>query len=138
MHKETTYEFLIAQGNYPAGLSWLFCPCTEDYAVIADRYDPAVGDGNLVSITTKVINCITESVEGFFYVRTPVPAVKGVLKRAPAEAAVSTCHGTGDAHLSGRNHLVKMAYELALELVPEDEHGDEELTFRPADFPVGS
>lgn len=48
-----------------------------------DVKDPAVGDGNLMGVTSQVLNGVAEAVKCFFNVRAPFFFIKAVQKFFP-------------------------------------------------------
>ena len=83
MHQITAYEFRVIQSD---GASWIARPFPfggKDGLPFVNRKYPAVGNGNLVRIPSKIFNGVAETVEGFLYVRTPVLAVKAVTEFRP-------------------------------------------------------
>lgn len=83
MHQITAYEFRVIQSD---GASWIARPFPfggKDGLPFVNRKYPAVGNGNLVRIPSKIFNGVAETVEGFLYVRTPVLAVKAITEFRP-------------------------------------------------------
>ena len=83
VHQETTDELFMGEGNLPFWLSRLSSPGRKGNLCFRNREDPAVGDGDPVSITPKVFDGVAKSVEGFFDIRAPVFFIKGIPENIP-------------------------------------------------------
>ena len=65
MHQEAPYELFIGDGYGASGFPRCPRPGGKDGIRFTDGQDPAVGDGNLMCILTKIFNGVAKSVEGF-------------------------------------------------------------------------
>ncbi len=78
MHQVTADEFRIVQSDGTFWVAGLFPTGRKGRLVFVNRKDPAVGDGNLVCIPSKVFDCVAKAIKRFFYVRAPILLVKAV------------------------------------------------------------
>lgn len=99
MHQITAYEFRVIQSD---GASWIARPFPfggKDGLPFVNRKYPAVGNGNLVRIPSKIFNGVAETVEGFLYVRTPVLAVKAITEFRPVVRVTQLLAGGRESEL---------------------------------------
>lgn len=83
MHQITADKFRVIQSDHAFWVAGLFPTGGKDSPLSVNGKDPAVGDGNLMCIPSKVFDCVAKSVKCFFYVRAPVLLVKGVTEFCP-------------------------------------------------------
>ena len=83
MHQITADKFRMIQSNLTFGVTGLLSSGRKSDRIIGNRENPAIGNGNLVGITSKIFNGIAKAVEGFFDVGTPVYFIKSVFPFFP-------------------------------------------------------
>ena len=127
MHQETADEFRVFQRNFPAGLTRCPAPCGEDDMRFRNGQDPAVGDGDLMGVTAKILNGVPKSVKGFLDVRAPVLVVKGIPEFSPLVRVAQVFTGSGEVQLPIPEEGLKAREELSFELIPECLHPDKEV-----------
>ena len=77
MHQITADELDVFQSDHPARFTGLFPPGRKSDLLFIDRKDTAVGNGNLVGISSEIFHRIAKPMESFFYVRAPFLSIKG-------------------------------------------------------------
>ena len=83
MHKVPADEFRIVQGDLPVWTAGLPGTGRKSYFPFVNIQDAAVGNGDLMCISSKIFDGIAKTVEGFFDIRTPVFSVKFVPECGP-------------------------------------------------------
>lgn len=83
MHQITTDEFRVIQDDPTFGFTGFLSPDRKSDRIIGNRKDPAVRNGNLMSVAPKVFNGIAKAVKGLFDVGTPVHFIKAVFPFFP-------------------------------------------------------
>ena len=81
MHQITSDKFRILQGNTSTRFYRKFPTGRKSHLVIINGKNTAVGNSNLMSVFSKILNGISESIESFFDIRPPVFSVKRVTKK---------------------------------------------------------
>ena len=95
MHQISADEFGIIQCNDPAGITRLPAACGKSHFFVINIQDPAVGNGNLMRISAKILDRIAESVESFLDIRTPVFFVKIITEFRPLIGVFELFAGRG-------------------------------------------
>lgn len=57
MHQIASHEFFMGQSDDPAGFFWLFTSCGKADRILCNRKGAAVGNGNLMGVSSKIVNC---------------------------------------------------------------------------------
>lgn len=83
MHQISADEFCIVQRNDPAWITKFPATCGKSHFFVINIQDSAVGNGNLMCISAKILNRVAESVESFLDIRTPVFFVKIITEFRP-------------------------------------------------------
>lgn len=83
MHKIAAYEFLIGKADGTPWLSGSPASGREGGVCSSYREDTAVGDRNLMRISTKVLDGIAKAVKGLFDIGAPVLFVEGITEFIP-------------------------------------------------------
>lgn len=83
MHQITADELDVFQNDHPARFTGLFPPGRKCDLLSIDRKDTAVGNGNLVGISSEIFHRIAKSMESFFYVRAPFLPIKEIAESRP-------------------------------------------------------
>lgn len=83
MHQITPDEFRMLQGNLTFGFAGRLSSGRKSDRIIENRKDPAVGNGNLMSIASKVFNGIAKAVKGLLNVGAPIHFIKAVFPLFP-------------------------------------------------------
>ena len=84
VHQVTADELCVIKGNAPFWGTSAEPPGRKSNGILCDGKDPAVGNSDLMCVTAKILDGITETVKGFLYVRTPVFFIKTVFPFFPA------------------------------------------------------
>jgi len=95
MHQITPDEFRVIQSDLTFGVTGLFSSGRKSDRIIGNRKDPAVGNGNPVSITPKVLHGIAKAVKGFLDVGAPVHFIKSVFPLFPVAGITQLFTGRG-------------------------------------------
>ena len=93
MHQIPSYKFTVCQSNGPSGFSRLFTSGREDGILPVNRDYASVGNGNLMSIFSQILQGIPKTMEGLFNIRTPVFVIKRIAKSVPVSGILQI--GTG-------------------------------------------
>lgn len=83
MHQIASHEFFMGQSDDPAGVSWLFTSCGKGDLILRNGTDAAVGNGDLMGVSSKIFNGISKPIESLFDIRTPVFCVKFIPEFRP-------------------------------------------------------
>ena len=76
MHQITANEFFMGQSNCSARFSVFFTSCGEGNLMFCNRQNPAVGDGDLMGVSSEIFNGVSKAVESLFDIRTPCFFIK--------------------------------------------------------------
>lgn len=136
MHQITTDEFRVIQGDCPARLTG-FLPSGEKHdLLLIYGQDAAVGNGNLVGISAKVLNGIAKTVESFLYVRTPVFFIKAVAETDPFIRTAQLFTGRRKGQFATLVQGVQFCKVFSFEFIPQDFYRDKEFIPGFPDFVV--
>ena len=116
--------------------SGLFPPGRKSDLLFIDRKDTAVGNGDLMGISSEILDRIAKTVERLFDIRAPVLPVKGVFEFLPAAGFLQCPAGGRKNKFLLLVQSIQEGKVLALELIPEYRDRDEEVLFGPSDLPV--
>lgn len=83
MHQISPDEFCMSQSELAFGFARFFPSGRKSDCIFGNRKDPAVGNGNLMGIASKIFNGISKAVKGFLNVGTPVHFIKPVFPFSP-------------------------------------------------------
>ena len=83
MHKETADKFHVCESYCFSWVSGLLASCREGCFRIIHRDDAAVGDRDLMCVSSEIFDRVAKSVECLLDVWTPVFLIKGVPKGIP-------------------------------------------------------
>lgn len=138
MHQETSYELFIGDGYNTSGLPRRSRPGGKDSIRFTDGQDPAVGDGDLMRILSKIFDSVAKSVEGLLDIRAPVHPVKSVLKILPPGVCLEAEKGLREREAAFMEQGIKESKEFSFEFIAQDKDRDEEVCGGPADCVVRS
>lgn len=127
MHQVTPYELCVSQCDRTSGFAWTECPSRKGSFIFSDPDDPAVGDGNLVSVSTQIFDGISETIKSLLDKRAPVLPIKRITEGIPFVGVFKMFTGRRKSQLSITMEMVKMIKIFALKLVAENIDGDKEL-----------
>ena len=99
MHQEPPDEFCMLQGDLTFRLAGLFAPGREGDLLFRDGKDTAVGNGDLMGVSSKVFDGISKTMKGFFDVRTPILFIKFIFPVLPFMGILQSFTGGGEAQL---------------------------------------
>ena len=134
MHQEPPDEFCMLQGDLTFRLAGLFAPGREGDLLFRDGKDTAVGNGDLMGVSSKVFDGISKTMKGFFDVRTPILFIKFIFPVLPFMGILQSFTGGGEAQLIILEERIEQGKVFSLELIPEDIYGDEKSTGSPSDL----
>lgn len=83
MHQISLDELSVFNGDHSSGIPGFFSSGREGCVGIAYLDDSAVSYSDLIGITAKVFNGVTEPVESFFDIGAPVLLIESVLEFLP-------------------------------------------------------
>ena len=83
MHQITPDKLCIFQSEYPARSAGVFPSGRKSDLLFIDRQNSAVRYGDFMCISAEIFNGVAKSMEGFFYVGTPVLSIKGIAEFSP-------------------------------------------------------
>lgn len=128
MLKEAADKLFVAEDDLPFGITWFLSPCRKPYFFFCNREDPAVGDGNPVGVTAKVLDGIAKPVKSLFDVRAPVFLIKAVFECFPDAGILQSAEGGRKNKLPLLIAGVQERKIFSLKLIPE--HSDRDKKFR--------
>jgi len=82
MHEKTSNEFHMSEGDRFLFAGFVII-CHKGYMRISHGGNTRVANGNAVSVSSKIINGIAKTIEGFFNIRNPGFMIKVVSKLRP-------------------------------------------------------
>lgn len=124
MHQIATDEFRVIQSDAALRVARPFSPGRKDGLLSVNRKYPAVGDGNLVRISSKIRNGVAETIEGLLYVRTPVFLVKAVAEFCPVVRVTQLLAGRGKSDFFAFIKCIKPGKVFAFKLVAQHPNRD--------------
>ncbi len=83
MHQKPPDKFGVWNRDFTFGITWFYSPCSKSRFYLCDRENSVIGNGNLMGISSQIFDCISETVESFFYERAPVFFIKPVFEIVP-------------------------------------------------------
>lgn len=136
MHQVAPDEFRVVQSDQAFWISGFSASGGKGNLIRGDRKDTPVGDGDFVGIVPQIFHSIAKTLEGLLDKRAPILFVKAVppLLEAGGLTQFSTGRGKGkgSAFVKGR----KLSQIFALELVPQDFHGEKKFAGGSADLSI--
>ena len=129
MHQITADELDVFQSDHPARFTGLFPPGRKSDLLFIDRKDTAVGNGNLVGISSEIFHRIAKPMESFFYVRAPFLSIKEIAEFRPFIGIPEIITGSGKNLAAVFLKRIEPCEKLPLEFIPEDFHGEKEAVF---------
>ena len=130
MHQVATYEFGVGQSNSAFGVTRLSAPGRKRYGIRSHSKNPAVGNGNLVSIAPEIFNGIAKAVKGLLYVGTPVLFVKQVLPLFPEGRILKLFTGGRKCKRAALIQGSQMCHEFPFKLIPQNSDWDKKTAGR--------
>ena len=127
MHQITADELDVFQSDHPARFTGLFPPGRKSDLLFIGRKDTAVGNGNLVGISSEIFHRIAKSMESFFYVRAPFLSIKEIAESRPFIGIPEFITGSGKKPggcFCKTNRAA--ARNFPLEFIPEDFYPEKE------------
>ena len=119
MLKETADKLFVGEDDLPFGITGFLSPCRENDFFFCNREDPAVGDGDPVSVTAKVFDGIAKAVKSLFDVRAPVFPIKVVFECLPDAGILQGAEGGRKNKLPLLVAGVQEGKIFSLKLIPE-------------------
>lgn len=126
MHQVTADEFDVIQSDYPARFPGLFPPGRKSDLLFIDRKDTAVGNSDLMGISSKILNRIAKTIEGLFEIRAPFLSIKEAAELRPFIGIPKTVTGSGKGQAAVFVKRIEPGKKFSLEFIPEDFHGEKE------------
>ena len=126
MHEEAANELLVRKGHLLAGITVTVVLVPERDRVICHVRDAAIGNGDSMSVASKIIDGIAASVHGFLDVGAPVSRVELIHERLPAIGRGKLRTRAGDRKLSGGAVALEGSHELSAEQLHRGLDRDEE------------
>ena len=130
MHQVSPNEFCMLQSDLASGSAGLFSPGRECDLLFRDGKDTAVGNGDLMGVSSKVFDGISKTMKGFFDVRTPILFIKFIFPVLPFMGILQSFTGGGAAQLIILEERIEQGKVFSLELIPEDIYGYKKFTGR--------
>ena len=126
MHQITADELDVFQSDHPARFTGLFPPGRKSDLLFIGRKDTAVGNGNLVGISSEIFHRIAKSMESFFYVRAPFLSIKEIAEFRPFIGIPEIITGSGKNQAAVFVKRIEPCKKFPLEFIPEDFHPEKE------------
>lgn len=126
MHQITADELNVFQSDHPARFTGLFPPGRKSDLLFIGRKDTAVGNGNLVGISSEIFHRIAKSMESFFYVRAPFLSIKEIAEFRPFIGIPEFITGSGKNQAAVFVKRIEPCKKFPLEFIPEDFHPEKE------------
>lgn len=118
MHQISEDEFCIVQRNDPAWITRFPATCGKSHFFVINVQDPAVGNGNLMRISAKILDRVAESVESFLDIRTPVFFVKIITESRPFIGVFEFFAGRGKSQPVAFIKGIQFCQIFSFELIP--------------------
>ena len=90
-----------------------------------------------MSVAAEIRNGVSKTVEGFFYIRAPVFAIKGIPEFRPMVRVSQLFAGSGKKQLTVPEEGLESCKELSFKLIPEGLHPDKEVFLDRPNLMVG-
>ena len=126
----------VIQSNLTFWLARFSASGRKDNFCLCDRKNPAVGNGNLMGVTSKVFNGISETIEGLLNVRAPVLFIKAVFPLLPVIMVTQLFAGRRKNKGIAFIKRGKMRHIFALELITKNVCTDKKVIGGFPDFSV--
>ena len=126
MHQITADELDVFQSDHPARFTGLFPPGRKSDLLFIGRKDTAVGNGNLVGISSEIFHRIAKSMESFFYVRAPFLSIKEIAEFRPFIGIPEFITGSGKNQAAVFVKRIEPCKKFPLEFIPEDFYPEKE------------
>lgn len=136
MHQVTADKFRLRQSDGPFGVARFPAPGGEGNFRICYRKDSAVGDGDFMCVSPKILDGIAKTVKGFLYVRAPVHGIQAVLEILPFIGIAEGFAGRGKSKPFFPIQGIQHGKIFSPELIPQHRDGDEKVFLGCPDFPV--
>ena len=120
MHQITADELDVFQSDHPARFTGLFPPGRKSDLLFIGRKDTAVGNGNLVGISSEIFHRIAKSMESFFYVRAPFLSIKEIAEFRPFIGIPEIITGSGKNQAAVFVKRIEPCEKFPLEFIPEE------------------
>lgn len=130
-------EFRVWQGDFPPGPAGDTGTCGENHLFFADGKDPAVGNGDLMSIPSQVFERVAKTVEGLFYERAPVLPVKKIKEFFPGIGIAQVFTG-GEGKGTVEIEPPEAVKEFPFKLIPKDPDRNKKVSARHTEFMICS
>ena len=126
MQKETAYEFLVFERNLTSLSAGIPASGREGSLCFCHRENPAVGDGNLMSVASKILNSVAEAIKGLFDERAPVLRIETVLELIPGIGIKQFLTGRRKNKPAIVVAVIQQSKKLALEFITQYANGNKE------------
>ena len=126
MHQVTADEFDVIQSDYPARFPGLFPSGRKSDLLFIDRKDTAVGNSDLMGISSKILNRIAKTIEGLFEIRAPFLSIKEAAELRPFIGIPKMATGSGEGQAAVFVKRIEPCKKFSPEFIPEDFHGEKE------------
>lgn len=120
MHQIASHEFFMGQSDDPAGVSWLFTSCGKGDLILRNGTDAAVGNGDLMGVSSKIFNGISKPIESLFDIRTPVFCVKFIPEFRPGVRITEVFTGRRKMDLPFFIKGIQFMQIFSFKFIPED------------------
>lgn len=94
------------------------CRVRKSHFFVINVQDPAVGNGNLMRISAKILDRVAESVESFLDIRTPVFFVKIITESRPFIGVFEFFAGRGKSQPVAFIKGIQFCQIFSFELIP--------------------
>lgn len=128
MHQVTADKFCMAESDLALRGTRCFPSGRESNGILRKGKDPAVGNGDPMCVTAKILDGIAETVKGFLYVRTPVFFIKTVFPFLKAAGILQMAAGGRKGKGAALIQLREAGHIFSFEFIPEDFDREKELT----------
>ena len=134
MHQVSPNEFCMSQSDLAPGLAGLFSPGGERDLLFRDGKDTAVGNGDLMGVSSKVFDGISKTIKGFFDVRTPILFIKFIFPVLPFIGILQSFTGGRKIQLIILIESIEQGKVFSFELISENMYRDKKFTGRLSDL----
>ena len=97
--------------------------------MVGNGQNPAVRDGNLMSISAEIFDSVAKTVEGRLDKRTPVLLIESIFKFIPGKHVLKFFTGFRKNKFLLVIKRIQKSKKLAFKLVTKDKNGDKKFTF---------